>query len=318
VNANVEFDKDKFAAYHDTVVLSKLVLVQELDPLGGVTPGTGQLSKLMSDALTAFNGSTFAPYDWTLLNMVGNHGGNVMTTTLPKPTVFLTFDSAADVVPVGATFTGGDVDSSAHTISLPGHSFLDGDLVWYDSCGSAPFVDAFGYKTLFDGHPYFVEVDAVDPSKILLHATRPDALSRVDPRPLSGGSVPSTYTLRVDATDFSSPTGLSTGDAVRYDPAGGTEIAGDNLLNPETLYYVNVERGGTRVHLYQRVYDALTSAMPIELVAAATGNTQTLYTRLENDVTPLTANGFMYADPTQQGWLSDQRPWLRLIDGNNA
>ncbi len=30
------------------------------------------------------------------------------------------------------------------------------------------------------------------------------------------------------------------------------------------------------------------------------------------------ANGFMYADPTQQGWLSDQRPWLRLIDGNNG
>ena len=41
MNDNVEFDKTAFAAYADAVTLAKMLLLQELDPLGSTTPGTG-------------------------------------------------------------------------------------------------------------------------------------------------------------------------------------------------------------------------------------------------------------------------------------
>ena len=53
--------------------------------------GNGQLSALMSNALTKING-TSTPYDWGRLNSVGNHGSDIFTTTLPKPGAILDTD----------------------------------------------------------------------------------------------------------------------------------------------------------------------------------------------------------------------------------
>ncbi|HEY3486170.1 MAG TPA: hypothetical protein VGK49_12350, partial [Ilumatobacteraceae bacterium] len=79
LNDNVEFDKQKFAAYKNAVVLAKLLLLHELpQPVLPGSASNGQLSKLVVDHL----GGT---YDWTLLNVVGSHGGNIFTTTLPMP-----------------------------------------------------------------------------------------------------------------------------------------------------------------------------------------------------------------------------------------
>ena len=80
LNDNVEFDKQTFAAYANAVVLAKLLLLHELQLPGfAPSPSDGQLSKLVTDHLG------WRAYDWSLLNVVGNHGGNIFTTTLPKP-----------------------------------------------------------------------------------------------------------------------------------------------------------------------------------------------------------------------------------------
>ncbi|MHC4507326.1 MAG: FG-GAP-like repeat-containing protein, partial [Planctomycetota bacterium] len=83
VDNNVEFDKEKFAAYKDATQVAKMLLLMESPP-DSESVGAGQLSALMSDALSVLNG-TPTTYDWSLLNNVGNHGGNISTTTLPKP-----------------------------------------------------------------------------------------------------------------------------------------------------------------------------------------------------------------------------------------
>jgi hypothetical protein len=77
LSGNVEYDKTKFAGYFDSVQLAKLLLLGE-DPVDGEPIGAGQLSALMTDL-------TGAPYEWSLLNNNGNHGGNIFTTTLQKP-----------------------------------------------------------------------------------------------------------------------------------------------------------------------------------------------------------------------------------------
>src|SRR5205814_6118111 len=87
---NVEFDKTKFAAYFDSVVMTKLLLLHEtefaLGAGGGATdPSLGQLSQLTRDQLTALGKPGAASYDFTLLNLLGDHGGNVLTATVPKP-----------------------------------------------------------------------------------------------------------------------------------------------------------------------------------------------------------------------------------------
>jgi hypothetical protein len=77
------------------VQLGKLVLLSE-KPVDGETVGAGQLSRLMSDVLGQ-------PYDWSLLNLNGQHGGNIFTTTLPKPGQTMEFDAdigASGLVPV--------------------------------------------------------------------------------------------------------------------------------------------------------------------------------------------------------------------------
>ena len=78
---NIEYDKDKFLAYRNALQLSKMLLLQETDPLG-VVP-LEQLSKLMNDGLAAVGQP--ATYDWSKLNVWGDHGGSILTTTLPKP-----------------------------------------------------------------------------------------------------------------------------------------------------------------------------------------------------------------------------------------
>ena len=85
LNDNVEFDKTKFRAYADAVTLGKMLLLQETNPLGGSTVGSGQLSALMSAILTNLNGGTATTYDWSLLNQIGDNGGNIFAATLPKP-----------------------------------------------------------------------------------------------------------------------------------------------------------------------------------------------------------------------------------------
>ncbi|MDZ4736982.1 MAG: LEPR-XLL domain-containing protein, partial [Rhodospirillaceae bacterium] len=69
------FSKTAFAAYANSVTLTKLLYLMETPP-DGSTEGAGQLSVLYSD----LSGTV---YDFTLLNMHGAHGGNVLTTTLP-------------------------------------------------------------------------------------------------------------------------------------------------------------------------------------------------------------------------------------------
>ena len=77
---NIEYDKDKFLAYRNALQLSKMLLLQETDPLGAVS--LEQLSKLMNDGLAAAGQP--ATYDWSLLNVWGDHGGSILTTTLPE------------------------------------------------------------------------------------------------------------------------------------------------------------------------------------------------------------------------------------------
>ena len=78
---NVEYNKEKFAAYANSVVLAKLALLQEnlVDeaPVGGLQPKT--ISHVFSDL-------TGQPYDFALMDLNGNHGGNILTATLPDAT----------------------------------------------------------------------------------------------------------------------------------------------------------------------------------------------------------------------------------------
>src|ERR1700741_4891529 len=76
--AEGHFDKQEFAAYANSVTLTKLLLLMETPPDGltGAENGADQLSALYSQ----LSGTT---YDFELLNMHGAHGGNVLTSTLP-------------------------------------------------------------------------------------------------------------------------------------------------------------------------------------------------------------------------------------------
>ncbi len=81
---NAELDKELFAAYANSVTLTKLMYLMEADPLSNslYASANGQLSDLYSDILTNLNGTT-TEYDFGNLNLHGGHGGNVLTTTLP-------------------------------------------------------------------------------------------------------------------------------------------------------------------------------------------------------------------------------------------
>ncbi|HUH15478.1 MAG TPA: hypothetical protein VML35_06310, partial [Gaiellaceae bacterium] len=134
---NVEFDKERFRAYANSVTLSKMLLLQETNPLGAATTGSGQLSALMSNFLTELNGGTATTYDWGLLNQVGAHGGNIFTTTLPKPAVEAALDPTALV------------GNQATLVS--GHGLTNLDVVRYSTDGTP-------IGGLVDGGGYFVTV----------------------------------------------------------------------------------------------------------------------------------------------------------------
>ncbi|KPJ90223.1 MAG: hypothetical protein AMJ53_14410, partial [Gammaproteobacteria bacterium SG8_11] len=85
---NVEFDKQKFSPFADSQVLSKLLLLQETTVKGvdDVLPGKygssavaedpKTISKLISDLIDQ-------PYDFSKMRLNGNHGGNILTATMP-------------------------------------------------------------------------------------------------------------------------------------------------------------------------------------------------------------------------------------------
>lgn len=83
---NVEFDKNTFAGYRNSVTMAKLLLLHE-QPLGGfaASASNGGLSKLINDQLGALALPGAGSYDWSLLNLIGSHGGNIFTSTLPMP-----------------------------------------------------------------------------------------------------------------------------------------------------------------------------------------------------------------------------------------
>lgn len=110
LDGNVEFDKTKFAAYANSVTLAKLLLLSER-PVDGATIGAGALSKFFSDQLGR-------PYDFSLLNLNGGHGGNIMTATLPKP------GQTADII--RDTQRAGQAPSDAR----PGLYSFDTDHAW--------------------------------------------------------------------------------------------------------------------------------------------------------------------------------------------
>ena len=78
---NIEYDKEKFAAYANTVTLGKLLLLQEEDPLSGAQPKN--LSRFASDFLTQAAGTPLY-YDFANpgITLNGNHGGDILTATL--------------------------------------------------------------------------------------------------------------------------------------------------------------------------------------------------------------------------------------------
>ena len=82
---NVEFDKQEFAAYANSVTFGKLMLLQEElvneSPVAGDQPKV--LSRLMSDLVTddVNDGSNYF-YDYATHQLNGNHGGNILTTTM--------------------------------------------------------------------------------------------------------------------------------------------------------------------------------------------------------------------------------------------
>ena len=182
MHPDVEFDKERFAGFANSVTLAKMALLQEDDPLG-VVP-LEQLSLLARDGLAAV-GTPMPAYDWGVLNMFGAHGGSILTTTLPKPSTAFTIDPALDV------------DDVADSIYLgPGHGLRTGDAVVYDPGGGAPLRythDASTYdlgrvttqRTIDEGEQYkalreFYLVSVLAGDRVSLHFFHEDALSGVD------------------------------------------------------------------------------------------------------------------------------------------
>src|SRR5262245_27707709 len=85
LNSDAVMNKSTFAAYANSVTLTKMLYLME-SPAGDAVPGAGsaagQLSALYGDILTKLNGSP-TTYNFANLNLNGAHGGNVLTATLP-------------------------------------------------------------------------------------------------------------------------------------------------------------------------------------------------------------------------------------------
>jgi hypothetical protein len=79
---DVEFNKQTFAAYADSVTLAKMLLLQETLP-NGEAPVDGKQPKVISQLLSKLTGQ---PYDFAQMTLIGNHGGDVLTATMPGVT----------------------------------------------------------------------------------------------------------------------------------------------------------------------------------------------------------------------------------------
>ena len=79
--SETEFDNATFAAYKNSVTLAKMLLLTE-DPIDGETTGANEISRLFSNVREHLGLSPSA-YEFELLNLNGDHGGNVLTATLP-------------------------------------------------------------------------------------------------------------------------------------------------------------------------------------------------------------------------------------------
>jgi len=84
LDQDVEFDQSRFAAYADAVTMSKLLLLQE-NAVPGETIELNQLSALVNNTRADLGIPLATPYDWSKLNVNGDHGGNIFTTTLQRP-----------------------------------------------------------------------------------------------------------------------------------------------------------------------------------------------------------------------------------------
>ncbi len=90
---NVEYDKGYFPVYANSLMLSKLLLLQETDPLSSSQPKT--ISKLLSDLVSNPGRELGDPgylqpgnagyiyYDFGLMELNGAHGGDILTATMP-------------------------------------------------------------------------------------------------------------------------------------------------------------------------------------------------------------------------------------------
>src|SRR5262249_11048640 len=76
---DAEFNKLTFAAYADSVTLAKLLLLQETLP-NGEAPVGGNQPKVLSHLLSDLTGQ---PYDFAQMTLIGNHGGDILTASMP-------------------------------------------------------------------------------------------------------------------------------------------------------------------------------------------------------------------------------------------
>ena len=267
LNDNVEFDKHTFKAYANAATLAKMLLLQETNPLSSTpTAGSGQLSALMGNILSVLNG-TPTSYDWTKLNMVGDHGGNIYTTTLPKPERTHTVAAAT-------------VSGSADTITLgPSHGLANTQAVRYDRSGAAVPIGG-----LVDTGGYFVSIVNDALGIIQLHLTFEDALKHVNPVDLTAAGDGTLRTAVMADVQGSATEGAVPGlllDLFRVARDGDTRpwlrlIDGDaiwranNMTATRALFVIHAP--GTGACTYSEIYDPDPSACPTRAPGDAAGD----------------------------------------------
>ncbi len=186
MHPNVENVKSEFKPFANALVVSKMLLLQETNPLGGAA--LGQLTKLARDGLAGV-GTPMPTYDWGLLNIVGAHGGSVMTTTLPIASVIETFDPTTAIGPGGTILLGAShaLRTMDAVVYDPG---LDGQRVRYAGGTlelSRRHVPETGQRPIIEY--YFVHVDESDPLRpVTLHLSDDDAHEGLNPLDLQLGA----------------------------------------------------------------------------------------------------------------------------------
>ena len=119
LNPDAEFDKQKFAAYANSVTLAKMLLLQETLP-NGETPVGGKQPKTISKLLTDLTGQ---PYDFAQMTLTGDHGGDIMTATMPD--VVNSYGQPVNITSQGPTTSYDRPLSGDFWLTL-----MDGDHMW--------------------------------------------------------------------------------------------------------------------------------------------------------------------------------------------